>query len=158
MRWHDEHFVEDGEMRHCSNSPAWKHFNVMHPSFAAERRNVILGLCTDGFQQFEQSGSQYSSWPVIVTPYNLPSEMCMKEQYMFLTVIVPGLRNPKDKLDGYLQTLISELQALWEIGVETYDISRKQNFMLRVTLLWTISDFPAYSMLSGWSTMRPRKI
>ena len=152
MRWHDDHFVEDGEMRHCFDSPAWKHFNAMHPSFAAESRNVILGLCTDGFQPFGQSRSQYSSWLVILTPYNLPLEMCMKEQYMFLTVIVPGSRNPNDKLDVYLQPLISELQALWEIGVETYDIYRKQNFMIRVALLWTISDFPAYSMLSGWST------
>ena len=152
MRWHDDHFVEDDEMRHCFDSSAWKHFNAMHPSFAAESRNVILGLCNDGFQPFGQYGSQYSSWPVILTPYNLPPEMCMKEQYMFLTVIVPGPRNPKDKLDMYLQPLTSELQALWEIGVETYDISRKQNFMLRAALLWTISDFPTYSMLSGWST------
>ena len=151
MRWHDDHFVEDGEMRHCSDSPAWKHFNAMHPSFVAECRNVRLGLCTDGFQPFRQSGSQYSSWPIILTPYNLPPEMCMKEQYMFLTVIISGPRNPKDKLDVYLQPLISELQALWEIGVETYDISRKQNFMLRAALLWTIIDFPAYSMLSDWS-------
>ena len=122
-------------MHHCFDSPAWKHFNAMHPSFAAESRNVILGLCTDEFQPFGQSGSQYSSWPVILTPYNLPPEMCMKEQYMFLTVIVPSPRNPKDKLDVYLQPLISELQALCEIGVETYDISRKQNFMLRAALL-----------------------
>ena len=152
MRWHNDHFVEDGEMRHCSDSPAWKHFNVMHPLFAAESRNVRLSLCADGFQPFRQFGSQYSSWPVILTPYNLPPKMCMKEQYMFLTVIVPGPRNSKDKLDVYLQPLISELQALWEIGVETYDISRKQNFMLRAALLWTIRDFPAYSMLFGWST------
>ena len=68
----------------------------------------------------------------------------MKKQYMFLTVIVLGPRNLKDKLDVFLQPLISELQALWEIGVETYDISRKQNFMLRASLLWTISDFPTY--------------
>ena len=139
-------------MHHCSDSPAWKHFNVMHPSFATKICNVILGLCTDGFQPFGQSGSKYSSWPVILTPYNLPPEMCMKEQYMFLTVIVLGPRNPKDKLDVYLQPLISELQALWEIGVETYDISRKKNFMLRAALLWIISDFPAYSMLFSGST------
>ena len=149
MRWHNDHFVEDGEMRHCSDSPSRKHFNAMHPSFADESCNVILGLCTDGFQPFRQSGSQCSSWPVILTPYNLPPKMCMKEQYMFLTVIVPSPRNPKDKLDVYLQPLIYELKTLWEIGVETYDISRKQNFMLRAALLWTISDFPAYSMLSG---------
>ena len=99
-------------MCHCSDSPTWKHFNAMHPSFAAESRNVRLGLCTDEFQPFGQSGSQYSLWPIILTPYNLPPEMCMKEQYMFLTVIVPGPRNMKDKLDVYLQPLISELQAL----------------------------------------------
>ena len=139
-------------MRHCSDSPAWKHFNAMHPLLAAKSRDVILGLCTNGFQQFGQFGSQHSSWPVILTPYNLPLEMCMKEQYMFLTAIVLGPRNLKDKLDVYLQPLISELQALWEIGVETYDIYRNKNFMLREALLWTISDFSTYSMLYGWST------
>ena len=123
MRWHDDHFVEDGEMRHCFDSPTWKHFNAMHPSLAVESHDVILGLCTNGFQQFMQFWSQHSSWPVILTPYNLPLEMCIKEQYMFLTAIVLSPRNLKDKLDVYLQPLISELQALWEIGVETYDIS-----------------------------------
>ncbi|XP_010501566.1 PREDICTED: uncharacterized protein LOC104778843 [Camelina sativa] len=34
----------------------------------------------------------------------------------------------------------------------TYDVSTKQNFQMRVALMWTISDFPAYGMLSGWST------
>ncbi|XP_021603851.1 uncharacterized protein LOC110608873 [Manihot esculenta] len=38
------------------------------------------------------------------------------------------------------------------MGVETYDVDKKQNFLMRVALLWTISDFPAYAMLSGWST------
>jgi len=36
--------------------------------------------------------------------------------------------------------------------VLTYDISKKQNFMMKVALMWTINDFPAYGMLSGWST------
>ena len=71
---------------------------------------------------------------------------------MFLTVLVPGPRNPKDKLDVYMQPLIAELLSLWANGVETYDISTKRNFQMRSALLWTISNFPAYSMLSGWST------
>ena len=33
----------------------------------------------------------------------------------------------------------------------TYDLSRKQNFVIRATLMWTINDFPAYGMLSSWS-------
>ena len=126
--------------------------NQLHPSFAIESRNVRLGLCTDGFQPFGQTGQQYSSWPVIVSPYNLPPWMCMKDEYMFLSIIVPGPRNPKEKLDVFLQPLIAELKHLWEVGVQTYDVSSKQNFQMRATLMWTISDFPAYSMLSGWST------
>jgi len=34
----------------------------------------------------------------------------------------------------------------------TYNVSRKQNFMMRATLMWTINDFPGYGMLSGWGT------
>ena len=49
MRRHSEHEVEQGVMRHPSNSLAWKHFNQIHPDFAVESRNVRLGLCTNGF-------------------------------------------------------------------------------------------------------------
>ena len=30
-----------------------------------------------------------------------------------------------------------------------------QRNKLRVALMWTISDFPGYAMLSGWSTASP---
>ena len=56
MRWHDKHIQEDGTMCHPSDSEAWKHFSRVHPSYASESRNVRLGLCTDGFQPFGQSG------------------------------------------------------------------------------------------------------
>ncbi|KAM3232198.1 hypothetical protein P3L10_017557 [Capsicum annuum] len=102
MRWHHEHKKEDSVRRHLSDSEAWKNFNESYLFFAAEPRNVRLGLCTDGFQPFSQSGRKYSSWPVIVTPCNLPPRMCMKEAYMFLTIIVPGPSNPKHKIDVYL--------------------------------------------------------
>ncbi|GJU50148.1 transposon, En/Spm-like protein [Tanacetum coccineum] len=91
--WHDEHVQKDGFMSHPSDAEAWKHFDQTYPPFAEETRNVRLGLCTDGFQPFGQSGKQYSCWPVI-----------------------------------------------------------ERNFTMRAALLWTINDFPAYGMLSGWST------
>ncbi|KAM3205449.1 hypothetical protein P3L10_028859 [Capsicum annuum] len=122
-------------MRHPSNSEVWKHFNQTHPFFAVEPRNVRLGLCTDDFQSFSQYRRKYSLWIVIVTPYNLPPEMCMKETYMFLTIIIPGPNNPKHKIDIYLQPLIKELTLLWETGVEEFDISKRQNFQLRAALI-----------------------
>nr|KAJ0190893.1 hypothetical protein LSAT_V11C800416210 [Lactuca sativa] len=71
---------------------------------------------------------------------------------MFFTAIVPGPKNTKDKLDVFLEPVIDELKQLWEEGVLTYDVSLRQNFQMRAALMWTISDFPAYGMLSGWST------
>ena len=95
MRWHAEHDEEEGVMRHCSDSQEWKQFDRAHPSFSSETRNVRLGLSADGFQPFGATGKSYSSWPIIVTPYNLPPWMCSKEQYLFLSVLVPGPKNPK---------------------------------------------------------------
>uniref|UniRef100_A0A1J3EA53 Transposase-associated domain-containing protein n=1 Tax=Noccaea caerulescens TaxID=107243 RepID=A0A1J3EA53_NOCCA len=152
MRWHAEHFTHHGEITHPSDAKAWKHFQSVHPNFANESRNVYLGLCTDGFSPFGMSGRQYSLWPVILTPYNLPPTMCMQRELLFLTILVPGPKHPKRSLDVFLQPLIDELKQLWYSGVCTFDYSQQQNFNMRAVLLWTISDFPAYGMLSGWTT------
>ena len=151
MRWHHEYRREDGVLCHPSDGEAWKQFDQLHHDFASEPRNVRLGLCADGFTPFGQTSKTYSCWPVIITPYNLPPEMCMTTPYMFLSCIIPGPKNPKGKIDVYLQPLIDELKILWE-GVLTYDISKRRNFKMKAALLWTINDFPAYGMLSGWST------
>ena len=78
--------------------------------------------------------------------------LCMKKQYMFLTLWIPGPKSPKSKLDVYLWPLIEELKQLWEVVVQTYDVSKKQSFTLKAAVLWTINDFPAYDMFSGWMT------
>jgi hypothetical protein len=70
---------------------------------------------------------------------------------MFLSTVIPGPRSPGLNIDICLRPLIDELAQLWSSGALTYDISRKQNFLMRAALMWTINDFPAYGMLSGWS-------
>jgi len=52
----------------------------------------------------------------------------------------------------YMQPLIEELVQLWNDGIMTYDVSLRQNFSMKVVLLWTVSDFPTYGMLFGWMT------
>ena len=76
----------------------------------------------------------------------------MKHTKFILSLIIPGRSAPGYNTDVYLEPLIDELKELWVDGVETYDASIKQNFQLRAALMWTISDFPAYAYLSGWST------
>ncbi|XP_058006753.1 uncharacterized protein LOC131182124 [Hevea brasiliensis] len=67
-------------------------------------------------------------------------------------MLIPGKDSPGNDIDVYLRPLIDELKELWENGVETFDSYSNENFQLHAALLWTINDFPAYGMLSGWST------
>jgi len=151
MTWHQSHDAVDGVMVHPSDSEAWKYFNSVHPHFLVESRNVHLGLCT-GFNPFRSLAAPYSCWPVILTVYNLLSGMCIRPEFMFLSTVIPGLSSPDWNIDVCLRPLIDELTQLWSSEALTYDISRKQNFVLRAALMWTINDFPAYGMVSGWST------
>ncbi|XP_035843728.1 uncharacterized protein LOC110929331 isoform X4 [Helianthus annuus] len=153
MRWHEESRTKDGYLRHPADSPAWKTFDFNYPDFASESRNVRLGLASDGFNPFRTMSVSHSTWPVVLMPYNLPPWMCMKQPYFFLSLLIPGPSAPGNNIDVYMEPLVAELQELWDInGVETYDASTKSNFQMRASLLWTISDFPAYANLSGWST------
>ncbi|XP_057442542.1 uncharacterized protein LOC130734207 [Lotus japonicus] len=76
----------------------------------------------------------------------------MIQPNIILTLFISGPKSPGIDIDVYLQPLIDDLKELWDAGIETYDASSRQNFQLCAALLWTINDFPAYDMLSGWST------
>ncbi|XP_065872300.1 uncharacterized protein [Euphorbia lathyris] len=91
-------------------------------------------------------------WPVILIPLNLPPWDCMKQPFIFLSMLIPGPKSLGKDIDTYLAPLIEELNELWSDGVETFDVSCKKNFMMHAAILWTINDFPAYGDLSGWST------
>ena len=76
----------------------------------------------------------------------------MTTPFMFLTCVISDPKNPKNKIDVYWQPLIDELKELWEVGVKTYDVSTGHTFQMKVALMWTINECPAYGMLSGWTT------
>jgi hypothetical protein len=153
MRWHVDGHTKDSVLRHPADDEAWRAFDTLHPNFASDLWNVRLGLASDGFNPFGNMSTSHNTWPVMLVPYNLPHWMCMKQQYFILSMIIPGPTAPRMNIDVYLQPLILELQELWNVGVRTYDISMKKSFIMRIALMWTINDFPAYANLSGWSTM-----
>lgn len=152
MRWHSEGRVNDEKLRHPADAEAWKHLDRIYPEFGNEARNVRLGLASDGFNPFGTMSLSWSTWPVLLMPYNLPPWMCMKQPYNILSLLIPGKHSPGNDIDVYLEPLIDELKLLWDDGVKTYDAHSKQNFKMRAAVLWTINDFPAYANLSGWST------
>ncbi|XP_059316721.1 uncharacterized protein LOC132067483 isoform X1 [Lycium ferocissimum] len=152
MRWHANERPNDGNIRHPADGEAWKDFDSLHPDFSRDPRNVRLGLSSDGFNPFRTMSISHSTWPVMLMNYNLSPWICMKSEYIMLSMIIPGPSSPGNDIDVYLQPLIAELKELWEAGIETYDAETNQTFRMRAALLWTVSDFPALAMVSGWST------
>jgi hypothetical protein len=113
--------------------------------FASYARNVRFGLVTDGFDPFSTNSTPYSYLPIFVVPYNVPPSLCMKFEFVFLCLIIPGLEVPGPRINVMLKPLIEELKQLW-IGVEAYDCYKKQKFIVREVYLWSINDFKAYDM------------
>ena len=68
---------------------------------------------------------------------------------MFIVLLISGPKNLKDNLDKYIQPLIEELVQLWNEGIMTYDVFLRKNFLMKVVILWTVSDFPTYGIISG---------
>ncbi|XP_035834064.1 uncharacterized protein LOC118482611 [Helianthus annuus] len=152
MTWHDEGRPKDGNIRRPADGESWKEFDSLYPHFAKETRNVRLGLSSDGFNPFRTASVSHSTWPVVLINYNLPPWMSLKPEYFMLSLLIPGPESPGNNIDVYLQPLIDELKELWDDGLETYDKSKDETFKMYAALTWTISDFPSYSMLSGWKT------
>ncbi|KAL6570321.1 hypothetical protein OROMI_014835 [Orobanche minor] len=149
MRWHAEPRAHGGDtMIHPLDGEAWKNIDKEYPDFSSDVRNVRLGVASDGFNPFGNMSLSYTIWPVVAIPYNLPPWMCMKKEYNMLTLLVPGPGYPGKCIDIYLRPLIEELKSLWHHGHPTYDSYSQEMFYMHAICTGTISDFPAYGMLS----------
>ncbi|CAL2276212.1 unnamed protein product [Prunus armeniaca] len=69
---------------------------------------------------------------------------------MMMTVLIT--EDPGRSIDVYLRPLVDELNDLWTNGVRAYDKSTGKMLTLWAAVMWTVNDFPAYAMVSGWST------
>nr|XP_017225403.1 PREDICTED: uncharacterized protein LOC108201627 [Daucus carota subsp. sativus] len=148
LTWHDTERINDGKLRHPADSKTWKEVDSKWPEFSSDSRNLRLALSSDGFNPFYSTNIDYSCWPVLMSIYNLPPWLCMKRKYIMLCLLISGPKEPGNDIDVFLQPLIEDLQNLWT-GKQVYDAYKREYFLLRGILLWTISDNPAYGNLSG---------
>jgi hypothetical protein len=110
MTWYQSHDAVDGVMVHPFDNEARKHFNSVHPRFLLEIKNVCLGLFTDGFNPFELFAPPFSYWSMILMVYNLPTEMCMRLEFMFLSMVILGSNSLGQNIDVCLRPLIHKLK------------------------------------------------
>lgn len=148
--WHDEGRKKDDLIRHPADALQWKTIDDLFPDFGKEPRNLRLGLSSDGMNPYGTLSSQHSTWPVLLTIYNLPPWLCMKRKYILVSLLISGPKQPGNDIDVFLAPLLDDLKLLWNEGVPIFDAHKSINFTLRAVLLWTINDFPAYGNLSGF--------
>jgi hypothetical protein len=125
MNWHEKGRVDDGKLRHPADSRAWKHVDNTFPLFK-EAHNIRLRLASDGFNPFGMQNVNYSCWPVILIPYNLPPWLYGKQSYWIMSMLIPGKKSPGMNIDVYLRSLIDELKELWNNGVDCRDVKERK--------------------------------
>nr|GEV45420.1 hypothetical protein [Tanacetum cinerariifolium] len=87
ITWHAaEKCTEPGKMQHPIDGRAWKDFDT---------------------------NQSCSMWPVILTTYNMPPWLCMKESSFMLTLLIHCPKFPGKNIDVYLRSLIDGLKDLW---------------------------------------------
>ncbi|XP_075086291.1 uncharacterized protein LOC142168999 [Nicotiana tabacum] len=106
--WNDN--VKADNCSVCGSS-RWKSVDnaLNNKSSKIPAKVLRLGLSSDGFNPFRTLSISHSTWLVMLMNYNLSPWICMKPEYIMLSMIIPAL-------------------------------------------LWTVFDFPALGILSGWST------
>ena len=103
MQWHERDRVREiGVLRHPADGTTWKNLDERYPGFVAEPRNVRLVLAAGGFNSFAEMSLSYNMWHVVLTVYNLPPWLCMKKEYMMLTLLIPGPYSPGKDMDVFL--------------------------------------------------------
>jgi hypothetical protein len=110
-------------MSHPADDEAWHTLDRFDPKFARGSRSVHLGLSMDGFQSYSSDSTAYSCWLVFMMPYNLPPNKCLKEGFIFLTLVILGPKEPRKQMNIFLHPLMEELKELLQ-EVDAYcDIS-----------------------------------
>jgi hypothetical protein len=98
---------------------------------------------------FNERMSNHSTWPVILTMYNIPTWLCQKRKYLLLTILISGPKQPSINIDVFLEPLMQEMERLWRHGEQMYDAFQKEDFICRAIIFVTTNDYPALFALSG---------
>jgi hypothetical protein len=88
-------------MSHPADSKAWEALDHFDLEFSWDPGSVCLGLSTDGFHPHSEANSLYSCWPVFVMPYNLLPNKCLKQGFIFLALVIAGLKEPKKQINVF---------------------------------------------------------
>jgi hypothetical protein len=65
--------------------------------------------------------------------YNLPPNKCLRQGFVFLTLVIPGPKGLRKQMNIFLRLLMEEMKELWQ-GVDAYDSHLKCRFNLHLPI------------------------
>jgi hypothetical protein len=76
LHWHDEgrkelNYKKDGKFRHPADAAQWGNINT-HFTWFDDARSIRFAMSTDGVNPFGNQSSTHSTWPIVLSLYNLP--------------------------------------------------------------------------------------
>jgi hypothetical protein len=98
---------------------------------------------------FGENRSVHSTWPVILTMYNLPTWLCHKRKYLMLSILIQGSKQAGTDIDVFLEPLMEDMAKLWNKGVRMWDQYLQEYFTLYAIIFICIHDAPGGFTLSG---------
>jgi hypothetical protein len=104
MRWHKEGKCDTKDsniMSHPAEGESWQTLDCFDPKFVRDPRSVHLGLSTNGFQPHNTDSRPYSCWLVFIMTHNLPSDICLKQGFIFHALVISGPKEPKKQKDTF---------------------------------------------------------
>jgi hypothetical protein len=61
---------------------------------------------------FGENRTVHSTWPVILTMYNLPTWLCHKRKYPMLSILIQGPKQAGINIDMFLEQLLEDMPKL----------------------------------------------
>ena len=128
---------------------------LQHKHFS-DKRDIALGLFTDGFQLFKKSRVQKSATPLLLVNLNLPPTVRTHLDHLLCLGLAPGPHTPKD-INSFFHPAYIELQELAR-GVKTTDVHLREEFHLHAYVVFKCGDLPAVAKFleqKGHSAVSP---
>jgi hypothetical protein len=104
-------------------------------------------LNTDGMNPFGENRTVHSTWPVILTMYNIPTWLCHKRKYLILSILIQDPKQAGIDIDLFLEPLMKDRAKLCNEGVRIWD--QYEYFTLKTIIFVCIHDAPEGFIVSG---------
>ncbi|KAL3688515.1 hypothetical protein R1sor_014824 [Riccia sorocarpa] len=144
MTWHKEHRSDDGVMRLVVDSHAVRHVEQTWPEFGRDPRHLRFGLASDGVSPYGVKSLSHSTWPVVLTNYNVPPWLASKKGFLLLSLF-------RDLRKSRTSTFIS---SLWLRNFSNYGLEWMMSMMVVRNELDGIGHIPIErARLKRWSIL-----